>query len=151
MRLSDKSHITDILLFSSKRRCLIFQLLKVISPVCVCLLIKVLIVQYEQRKHNCGKKEGARQDVWKKRREGSEKGPWDGVIQRRENLFSVVKQNNEMRLTEERFLSTFCSSLLHVWFIVLSAIDQGWRYNDVLCMFISTEHLFCCIMHLKHN
>lgn len=150
MRLSDKSHITDSLLFSSKRRCLIFQLLKVISSVCVCLLIKVLIVQYEQHKHNCGKKEWARQDVWKKRREGSEKGPWDGVMQRRENLFSVVKQNNEMRLTEERFwvpfAQAYCTYDLLCW-VLLTRVG----FNDVLCMFISTEHLFCCIMHLKHN
>lgn len=52
----------------------ILRLLKVISPVCGCLLIKVLIVQCEQCKHFTVARK-SRPDRMDDRREGSERGP----------------------------------------------------------------------------
>lgn len=59
------------------------------------------------------------------------------------NATTAYKQNkvNEMRLTEERFSVLFAQVV-----IARYCVECYWQG-----LAISTEHLFCCIMHLKHS
>lgn len=150
MRLSDKSHIADILLFSS-------QTALSHSPViasyflCVWLLINKSI--------DCSVW-ATQTQLWQERRGKTrrlkkEKGRmWKGALRWSVffslNATTATTQNNEIRLTEERFwvpfAQVYCTYNLLCW-VLLTRVG----FIDVLCTFIVTEHLFCCIMHLKHN
>lgn len=116
--------------------------LRVISPACNCVLIKVLIVQRKQCKQSVthhGYREEIRQDGWREKNRwgGSEKG----ALRWSDTTAHAHIKVREMRWAEECVLLRL---LLHT--VVWSAVDDGWLCS-VLCLSIGAGRRASCLLH----